>query len=64
MFLQILHFTGSYNLRLAKNILGNNSRIKILTDLDFIFIFFTLFSSFPLDYSVWYINIKVLGLKI
>ena len=26
-FLQILHFTGSYNLRLAKNILGNKSRI-------------------------------------
>ena len=29
-----------------------------------IFIFFPLFSSFPLDYTAWYINIKFLGLKI
>ena len=74
VFLQILHFTGSYNLRLTKDILGNNSRIKILPYMDFfavftsprwtfIFIFCTLFSSFPLDYPVCYIDIKSLGMK-
>ena len=35
-FLQILHFTGSYNLRLAKNISENNSTIKLLPDIDFL----------------------------
>ena len=60
---------------LAKNILESNSWTKILPDVDFfvaftsprwklIFIFFPLFSSFPLDYPVRYINIKFLGLEI
>ena len=58
--LQMLHFVGSHNLWLAKNILRNNSWIKILPDMDFfavfsfprwtfILIFFPLFSPFPLD---------------
>ena len=74
-FLQILHFTGSCNLRLAKKVLENNSRTKILPDMDFFvvfasprrtfsFIFFPFFSYFPLDFLVWYLNIKFLGLKI
>ena len=74
-FWQILHFTRSCNLWLAWNILGKNSRIKNLPDMDFfavfasprwtfIFSFFPLLSSFPLDYPVWNIKIKFLGLKI